>query len=147
MFNHAYFRVYNNYLRVYIPWVYIIPLGLILFPWVYNPFGFIILMDNYGHALSNVALWQRLSQYENQPWSNVALWQRSSWYENQSWSIMVQCHIVTRIISIWKSTMVDHVYFRVYNIYIRVYNIYLRVYIPWVYNIYPLVLILFPWVL
>jgi len=56
----------------------------------------------------------------------------------QTWLTMVQCRIVTRIISIWKSTMVNHVYFRVYNIDIRVY-------IPWVYNCYPLGL-LFPWV-
>ena len=43
MANHAYFRVLNIYLMVYIPWFYNInPLGLILFPCVHNPLGFSI---------------------------------------------------------------------------------------------------------
>jgi len=54
----------------------------------------------------------------------------------QAWSTIGQHHIVRRIVSIWKSTTINHVY-------ISVYNIYLRVYIPWVLNISPLSLILF----
>ena len=57
----------------------------------------------------------------------------------QGCSSMVQCHIMTQIMSILKSTMVNDIYFSVYNIY-------LRVYILWVYNIFPLGLILFLWV-
>ena len=110
---------------------------------------------NHGQPRSNVTSWQRFSRFENQswssmlnhdptshydkdrlnmkinngqPWPNVALGQILPRYESQSWSSMVQHCILTRIVSIWKSTMINHVYFRVYNIY-------LRVYIPWVYNI------------
>ncbi len=46
----------------------------------------------------------------------------------QARSTMVQYCIVIGIVSISKSTMTNHVYFRVYNIYFRIY-------IPWVFNI------------
>jgi len=43
MVHHVYFNAYNISLRVYIRRVYnISPLGLILFPWVHNPLGFLI---------------------------------------------------------------------------------------------------------
>ncbi len=91
-----------------------------------------------------------------QPWSNVKLREILSQYENKSWSTMVnslgpmphsnnhgQHRIATEIVSIWKSTivnhgltsycgndclewkliMVNHVYFEVCNIYLRVYII------------------------
>ena len=79
------------------PWLtMLIIMFIVLFCWVYNSLGFSInqlglLFDwvyNINHA---------------QQWSHVSLWQRSSQYENQPWS-----------------TMVNHVYFRVYNIYRRV---------------------------
>ena len=76
-------------------------------------------MVNDGQPWSKVTLWQRLSQYENQPWStmvnhcqpwsNAALWQRLSQHENQPLSMIIinHGHIVTNIVSIWKSTMVQ----------------------------------------
>ena len=61
----------------------------------------------------------------------------------QPWLTMVQCCIVTRTFSIWKSNMVNHVYFNFYNIHVRVYILW--VYILWVYNFYTFGLLL-PWV-
>lgn len=92
----------------------------------------------HGQTCLNVVLWQKLSQYENQPWSTMV--QRRIVTKIVSiWKLtMVQHGIVIRIFSIWKSTMVNHVCFSVYNIY-------LGVYIRWVYNINPFGLILFPW--
>jgi len=83
---------------------------------------------------------------------------------------MVQHHIVTKIVFIWISTMVNdgqplsnvalwqmlseyenQSYSTIFqccivkNNYLKVYNIHLRVHIPWVNNMYPLGLILFPW--
>ena len=102
-------------------------------------------MVTHGQPWPNVTLWQRLSQYETQPWasminhspmlhcdkdclnmkinhvqplskiikdgqswSNITLWQILSQYENQPWSTMVQCRIMTKVVSIWKSIMVKH---------------------------------------
>jgi len=131
--------------------------------------------QNYGHPWSTmiqcfivtktVSIWRSIMVNDGQPLSNVVLWQTLSQYEKKSCPTIFQCRIVTNIC------------LRVYNIYLRVYipwvyNIYplgltlfpwvynplgllfswvyninpFRVYIPWIYNINPLGLILFPWV-
>jgi len=114
-------------------------------------------MVNHGQwsSITMVTLWKWLCHglvshchNHSHPWPTMV-------NHGQPSLTMLQCHIMTNILLIWKlitvnhgptyhcdkyclklkSTMINHGHFRVYNIY------YLRVYIPCVYNINPLVIL------
>lgn len=90
---------------------------------------FLNMKINHSQPWSNVALWPRSCQYENQSWSvmvshvyfRILIFIRTFYCDKycfdmksiivnhgQSWSTMVQHHIMTKIVSIWKETMVNH---------------------------------------
>lgn len=61
-----------------------------------------------------ISVWKSTMVNHGQRFSNVAFFQRLSQYDNKSWSTIIQHRIMTNIMSIWKLTLVNHVYFRVY---------------------------------
>jgi len=108
MVNHVYFSVYNIFLMVYIPCVCNISLlGLIVFNHG-QPFFIKSIMVNHGPMSHCEKYCLNMKINYDQWWSNVTLWEIFSQYENQPQSTMVQCCIVTKILSIWKSIMVKY---------------------------------------
>jgi len=120
MVSHVYFRVYNTCLNFYIRWVYNIShLGLILFPWVYYSFGFIISIP-WVYYSRRFIMSIMVDHY-------------------QSYPTMVNHGSMSHYEKACLTMKINHAYFSLCNMYIGIYQC-------WVCIISILGLILFPWV-